>query len=227
MYSVQQPQNFTVNVNITAILPECCFDVLYCVKSCGKIDDKTALLHFGNSNHASLYNLGCEKHFLQCYNKCISTPYISFSEKNEEKIPDYLIYQTNKLPSIDLEDFSHKYNTHWEVHENNKINLNIKKIYNDLYICSHFIIPNGYKALNDVYYKLEIFDEIYDLAEIIRDDCKFNNKTIKIKNCLLKKNKITIKVLSNNDLFIALKNESVIGTVYKFNTLSCVEINKI
>lgn len=230
MYTVQEPQSFTVDVNITAILPECCFDVLYCVKPCSKIDDKHALLHFGNNNHKSLYGLNCETHFLQHYDKCLSTPYVSFSERTEEKLPDYLIYQTDNLPMIDLEDFAHKYNTHWKINEcekNNKININIKKIYDDLFVCSRFVIPDGYKALNDVCYKLELFDEIYDLAEIKKNECKFDNKTVKIKNCLLENNKITLKVSSDNDLFIALKNESVIGTVYKFNTLSCVEINKI
>lgn len=230
MNNVQEPAKFTVDVNVTAILPECCFGVLYCVKSCDKIDDRTAILNFGNNTHIHLNNFKGEKHYLQHYDKCLSTPYVKFSEKTEEKIPEYLIYQTDNNPSIDIDDFSHKYHTIWDLNdhcENNKINLNIKKIYNDLYISSKFMIPDGYKALNDVYYKIELFDKTYNISEILRDNCEFNNKTIKISNCLLNKNQISIKIISNNDLYIALKNESVIGTIYKFNTLSCVEINKI
>jgi sRNA-binding regulator protein Hfq len=230
MTIVQQPANFTVNVNITAILPECCFDVLYCVKSCKKIDDHTATLHFGNNNHASLYNLDGEKHYVQCYDKCHSTPYLSFSDKNNDKIPEYLIYQTHNTPSIDLQDFSHNYNTLWHVNEcceNNKIDLHIKKIYNDLYIIAQFMIPEGYKALNSADYKIELLDETYDLSEIKIGDSTFDNKTIKISNYLLNHNKISLKVTSYNNLYIALKNTNVIGTIYKFDTLTCVEISKI
>lgn len=231
MPTVQQPEVFAVNVNITPILPECCFDVLYCVKSCKKIDDKTAKLYFGNNNHAHLYNFKGEEHYTQCYNKCLSIPYVSFADKNNnEKIPEYLIYQTCNVPSIDLEDFSHNYNTTWHVNdscENKKIDLHIKKIYNELCVSAHFFLPEGYKALNSVYYKMQLFDEIYDLSEIELGESVFNNNTIKISNCLLEHNKISLKITSNEDLYIALINTNVIGTIYKFDTLTCVEISKI
>jgi sRNA-binding regulator protein Hfq len=89
------------------------------------------------------------------------------------------------------------------------------------------MIPEGYKALNSADYKIELLDETYDLSEIKIGDSTFDNKTIKISNYLLNHNKISLKVTSYNNLYIALKNTNVIGTIYKFDTLTCVEISKI